>query len=57
MCHRDVREGLLLLNDVMRDVARNAHEKAILGAFAIYRHLLVYDPVLGDVIANNVSAN
>lgn len=59
MCHREVRERLLLLNDATKDVARNAYEKAFLGlgAFAMYRHPLVHDAVLGDVIAKNVSAN
>jgi 5'-3' exonuclease len=56
-CHREARERLLPLNDATKDVARNAYEKAFLGAIAMYRHPLVYDPVLGDVIANDVSAN
>ena len=55
-CHREARDRLLPLCDEEKDVARSAYEKAFLGAIAIYRHPLVYDPILGDTIANDVSS-
>ena len=55
-CHREARERLLPLHDEEKDMARSAYEKAFLGAVAIYRHPLVYDPILGDTIANDVSS-
>jgi hypothetical protein len=44
------------MNDETKEVARNAYKKAFLGAIAMYRHPLVYDHVLDDVIANEFSA-
>lgn len=55
-CHREARERLLPLHDEEKEGARMAYEKAFLGAIAMYRHALVFDPASsGDVIANDVS--
>ncbi|KAL3805656.1 hypothetical protein HJC23_005900 [Cyclotella cryptica] len=55
MCHKEAREQLLPLEDERKEWARRAYERAFLGAVAMYRHPLVHDPFLGDVIANDVS--
>eukprot|EP00956_Cyclotella_meneghiniana_P014292 scaffold21342_cov66-Cyclotella_meneghiniana.AAC.8 len=56
-CHGEARAQYLPLNDEDKAEARDVYEKAFLGAVAMYRHPLVYDPVLGDVIANDVSSS
>lgn len=56
-CHGEARALYLPLNDEDKAEARNVYEKTFLGAVAMYRHPLVYDPVLGDVIANDVSSS
>ena len=53
-CHREARERLLPMHDEEKELVRRAYEKAFLGAVAMYRHPLVHDPILGDVIANDV---
>ena len=49
-CHNEEKERM------KRGDAREAYEKAFLGAVAMFRHPLVYDPVLGHIIANDVSS-
>ncbi|KAL3769324.1 hypothetical protein ACHAWO_007523 [Cyclotella atomus] len=56
-CHREERARLLPLHDGEKEMARHAYEKAFLGSIVMYRHPLVFDPVLGDMIANDVSSN
>ncbi len=57
-CSKDVRAQLLPLDDPEKEGLRLAYEHSFLAALAMYRHPLVYDPVLGEhVIANDVSVD
>jgi len=54
-CNKKVRLELWPLDDPTKDDARNAYEHAFLAAIAMFRHPLVYDPILGEhVVANDV---
>ncbi|KAL3772367.1 hypothetical protein ACHAWU_005544 [Discostella pseudostelligera] len=57
-CSKDVRAQLLPLDDPEKEGLRLAYERSFLAALAMYRHPLVYDPILGEhVIANDVSVD
>lgn len=54
-CDKKVKLELMPLDDPTKDDARNAYERAFLAAIAMFRHPLVYDPILGEhVVANDV---
>ena len=55
-CHRDSRAQLLPLDDTEKEEVRAAYERRFLAALAMFRHPLVYDPMLGtNIISNDVS--
>jgi hypothetical protein len=57
-CSKDVRSQLMPLDDPEKEGLRLAYERSFLAALAMYRHPLVYDPILGEhVIANDVSVD
>ncbi|KAL7432416.1 hypothetical protein ACHAXH_007707 [Discostella pseudostelligera] len=57
-CSKDIRAQLLPLDDPEKEGLRLAYERSFLAALAMYRHPLVYDPILGEhVIANDVSVD
>lgn len=52
---KKARVKFMPLDDPTKDDARNAYERAFLAAIAMFRHPLVYDPILGEhVVANDV---
>jgi len=54
-CHRDAREKLLPLEDPEKEEVRSEYERSFLAAVAMFRHPIVYDPILGaHVVANDV---
>ena len=56
LCHKDARDLLLPLDDPEKEDVRLAYEHSFLAALAMFRHPLVYDPILCDnMISNDVS--
>ena len=54
-CHKEARLQVLPLDDPEKEEARLAYEQSFLGALAMFRHPLVYDPILcKNIIANDV---
>jgi len=56
LCHKDARDLLLPLDDPEKEDVRLAYEHSFLAALAMFRHPLVYDPILCvNMISNDVS--
>jgi len=55
-CQKKDRDRFLPLHDPAKEEARNSYERSFLRALAMFRHPLVYDPILcRNVISNDVS--
>ena len=55
-CHKDAYAQVMPFNDPEKEVVRLAYERSFLAALAMFRHPLVYDPILGaNMISNDVS--
>jgi len=56
LCHKDARDLLLPLDDPEKEDVRLAYEHSFLAALAMFRHPLVYDPILcANMISNDMS--
>jgi len=55
LCHRADRDQMLPLDDPDKEESRLEYERPFLAAIAMFRHPLVYDPILGaHTVANDV---
>ena len=55
-CHKDAYAQVMPFDDPEKEMVRLAYERSFLAALAMFRHPLVYDPILGaNTISNDVS--